>query len=264
MGIVRVAKNNNYVVMNRTALNDKRLSWKAKGIMAYMLSMPDDWVFYMDELVTHASDGKDSFRSGFNELKKCGYVERKPIKDEETKKIIRWETIVHEVPLKQGEPDAEKPQVEKPYMENPEVEKPQVENPPLLSTDINQVLNKPNTDNNSTTTNTADRSQEIFQTVQENIRYNLSPIEVQTIEYWLKDYPHDLILEAIRRAVLSNRATLRYIETILKDWQHKRITNLAEVERDDADFKQKRGVNSERSQRSHEQSRRTDEDDFSL
>lgn len=259
MGIVRVAKNSNYVVMNRTALNDKRLSWKAKGIMAYLLSMPDDWVFYMDELVTHASDGKDSFRSGFNELKKCGYVERKPIKDEKTKKIVSWETIVHEVPVNSKEPLTDFPEVEKPQMEKPEVE-----NPTLLSTDINQVLNKPNTDNNSTTTNTTDRSQEIFQAVQENIRYNLSPIEVQTIEYWLKDYPHDLILEAIRRAVLSNRATLRYIETILKDWQQKRITNLAEVERDDAEFKQKRGVNSERSQRSHEQSSRSAEDDFSL
>ncbi|MFJ7886839.1 hypothetical protein ACIQYL_01975 [Lysinibacillus xylanilyticus] len=75
MGIFRVAKNSNYVVMNRTALNDNRLSWKAKGIMAYMLSMPDDWVFYMDELMTHSTDGKASFRAGFNELKECGYIE---------------------------------------------------------------------------------------------------------------------------------------------------------------------------------------------
>lgn len=255
MGIVRVAKNSNYVVMNRTALNDKRLSWKAKGIMAYLLSMPDDWVFYMDELVTHASDGKASFRSGFNELKEHGYVERVPIR--EGQRIVRWETIVHEVPKKSLLTDFQE-------VENQEVDFQEVENPTLLNTDNNQVLNIPSTDNNSTTTNTADRSQEIFQAVQENIRYNLSPIEIETIEYWIKDYPHDLILEAIRRAVLSNRATLRYIETILKDWQHKRITNLAEVERDDAEFKQKRGVNSERSQRSHEQSSRSAEDDFSL
>lgn len=263
MGIVRVAKNSNYVVMNRTALNDKRLSWKAKGIMAYLLSMPDDWVFYMDELVTHASDGKDSFRSGFNELKKCGYVERKPIKDEKTKKIVSWETIVHEVPVNSKEPLTDFPKVEKPQMEKPQVEKPQVENPPLLSTDINQVLNKPNTDNNSTTTAT-DLSQEIFKAVQENIRFNLSPIEIETIEYWIKDYPHELILEAIKRSVLSNNASLRYIESILKDWQQKRITTLAEVERDDAAFKQKRGGNGERNQRSNNQPSRESEDDFSL
>ncbi|WP_427110437.1 DnaD domain protein [Lysinibacillus xylanilyticus] len=87
MGIFRVAKNSNYVVMNRTALNDNRLSWKAKGIMAYMLSMPDDWVFYMDELMTHSTDGKASFRAGFNELKECGYIERKPIREGQRIKV---------------------------------------------------------------------------------------------------------------------------------------------------------------------------------
>ena len=234
MGIVRVAKNSNYVVMNRTALNDKRLSWKAKGIMAYLLSMPDDWVFYTEELMTHAADGRDSFRSGFNELKKAGYVERKPIKDEVTKKIKEWETIVHEIPI---EPLTDIPEVEKPLTGNPQMEKPQVENPTLLSTDINQVLNKPNTE----TTTATDRSREVFNSVQQNIRFNLTPIEQETIEYWLKDYPHELILEAIKRAALSNKTTLRYVESILKDWQKKRIITIAEVERDDAAFNEKKG-----------------------
>ncbi|MED3804070.1 hypothetical protein P4562_19285 [Lysinibacillus xylanilyticus] len=126
MGIFRVAKNSNYVVMNRTALNDNRLSWKAKGIMAYMLSMPDDWVFYMDELMTHSTDGKASFRAGFNELKECGYIERKPIR--EGQRIKEWEPIVYEVPINSLLTDFQ-----------------EVENQTLLSTDNNQVLNKPNT-----------------------------------------------------------------------------------------------------------------------
>lgn len=123
--------------MNRTALNDERLSWKAKGIIAYMLSMPDDWVFYIDELVKHSKDGRDAFRSGLKELKDCGYVERKPIKDSETGKIAAWETIVREIPL------TDSPQVEKPQMEKPLMEEPQVVNPTLLSTDFDQVLKIP-------------------------------------------------------------------------------------------------------------------------
>lgn len=95
-GIIRVEKNSNYTVLHRAALNDSRLSWKAKGIIAYMLSMPDDWIFYMEELIKHASDGEKAFRSGFNELKKYGYVKRFPIY--ENKKIVRWETIVFESP----------------------------------------------------------------------------------------------------------------------------------------------------------------------
>ena len=83
--------------MNRTALNDTRLSWKAKGIIAYMLSMPDDWTFYISELTKHSADGEKAFRSGLNELKKHGYVKRFPIYNDE-KKISHWETVISEVP----------------------------------------------------------------------------------------------------------------------------------------------------------------------
>lgn len=96
-GIIRVEKNGNYTVLHRAALNDARLSWKAKGIIAYMLSMPNDWVFYLEELTKHASDGEKSFRSGFKELKEFGYVKRYPVYED--KKIVRWETIVYESPL---------------------------------------------------------------------------------------------------------------------------------------------------------------------
>ncbi len=107
MSIFRVEKNANYTVMNRTALNDKRLSWKAKGIIAYMLSMPDDWVFYIQELITHSTDGEKSFRSGLKELKDFGYVKRYPVYQD--KKITHWETVIHEVP--QNDLDAENLQV---------------------------------------------------------------------------------------------------------------------------------------------------------
>ncbi|MBP1971618.1 hypothetical protein J2Z83_003769 [Virgibacillus natechei] len=96
-GIMRVEKNKNFVVMDKTPLNDKSLSWKAKGIIAYMLSKPDDWIFYLDEVMTHSTDGEKSFRTGFQELKDNGYVKRKPIR--EGSRIVRWETIVYENPL---------------------------------------------------------------------------------------------------------------------------------------------------------------------
>ena len=92
--IIRVEKNSNYVVMNRTALQDKGLSWKAKGIMAHMLSMPDDWVFYMSEILKYSTDGEASFRSGFKELSDKGYVKRYPVR--EGSRIVRWKTVVYQ------------------------------------------------------------------------------------------------------------------------------------------------------------------------
>lgn len=106
--------------MDKTSLNDKRLSWKAKGIMAFMLSKPDDWVFYKDELATNSTDGKASFKSGFDELKEYGYVKHARKHNENGK--FTWETTVFETPS----PDF--PSMDKPFMENPSME-----NRPLLS-----------------------------------------------------------------------------------------------------------------------------------
>lgn len=146
--IIRVEKNNNYVVMNRTALNDERLSWKAKGIIAYMLSMPDDWVFYVEELVTHSTDGERAFRAGFKELQEAGYVVRKPIR--EGQRIKNWETIVYEVPqdnsLLCGSVHVENEDVQNLHVQNEDVQSVHVQNSGLLSTDFDQVLKTPSTE----------------------------------------------------------------------------------------------------------------------
>ena len=83
----RVSKDKNYTTINNTGLKDKRLTWKAKGILAYILSLPDDWVFYMEEVAEHAKDKLDSLKSGMKELKGYGYVKRYPVKDEKAKSL---------------------------------------------------------------------------------------------------------------------------------------------------------------------------------
>lgn len=127
----------------------------------------------------------------------------------------------------------------------------------------NKTINK--TSYISTTT---DSTTQIYEAVQQNIRFSLSPIEQQTIDYWIKDYSHELILEAIKRAALSNKTTVRYVEGILKEWNKKRITTLAEVERDDEQFKQQRtiyrGDRNASNQRSYEQSSNSEWDGLSL
>lgn len=143
MATFRVSKDKNYTTINNTGLRDERLTWKAKGILAYILSLPDDWVFYMEEVATHSKDKLDSLKSGIKELKEHGYVKRYPVKNEKGK-IARWEMIIYEVP--QGE----YPLVENPQMENPLVDKPLVENPLLLSTK-ELSTNKPNTDKQNNT-----------------------------------------------------------------------------------------------------------------
>ncbi|SOC15108.1 hypothetical protein SAMN05880501_10836 [Ureibacillus xyleni] len=59
-----IRKNDNYTVLDCGLLNDARWSWKAKSILAYMLTMLVDWDFYVEELVKHGSDGEKHYRSG--------------------------------------------------------------------------------------------------------------------------------------------------------------------------------------------------------
>lgn len=125
----RVSKNKNYTTINNTGLRDERLTWKAKGILVYILSLPDDWVFYMEEIAKHSKDGIASLKAGMKELKECGYVKRFPIKGEDGK-IHKWETIIYEVP-----------QVEKPQLEILPMENLPVENELLLSTNIPSTNN---------------------------------------------------------------------------------------------------------------------------
>lgn len=72
--IYRRSKTRDYTVMNNAFLRDDRLSWKAKGLFAYILSLPEDWKIYQAELMTHAADGETSFKSGMKELKDFGYL----------------------------------------------------------------------------------------------------------------------------------------------------------------------------------------------
>ncbi|UFJ41344.1 helix-turn-helix domain-containing protein [Brevibacillus humidisoli] len=75
--LVRVVKReNNFVQIDKTPINDKRLSWKAKGLLVYLLSKPDDWTIMIDDLVKHAKDGRDSVRTGLTELEQNGYLLR--------------------------------------------------------------------------------------------------------------------------------------------------------------------------------------------
>ena len=93
---VRVEKNRNYTTIHNEFLKRKDISWKAKGIMTYLLSLPDDWVVNLDEIKRNATDGESSFRSGWKELVSSGYVSRQPVRDEKTKKIDYWETVIKE------------------------------------------------------------------------------------------------------------------------------------------------------------------------
>ncbi|MCD7854994.1 MAG: helix-turn-helix domain-containing protein, partial [Clostridiales bacterium] len=80
--VVRVEKNKNFTAMSNYHLWDKRLSFKAKGLMSFMLSVSDNWKFTIRGLASMAKDGADSVASAVKELENAGYVVRSRSRNE--------------------------------------------------------------------------------------------------------------------------------------------------------------------------------------
>lgn len=125
-----------FTMINNQVVTDPGLSWKAKGILLYMRSRPDNWQFYSTEVAKHATDGRASLMAGLRELQERGYLKRRQGKIKNGKfGDLEWTIADTPVFL---------PQTDFPAAEKPAAEKPSTENQPLLSTDST------NTDSNKT------------------------------------------------------------------------------------------------------------------
>ena len=97
MSTFRINKNVNYTVMSNHHLQDKRLSLKAKGLLSYMLSLPDDWDYSLKGLTIGCKDGLDSVRTAVLELEEHGYVRRQKVRNARGQ-IIDYDYQVYESP----------------------------------------------------------------------------------------------------------------------------------------------------------------------
>lgn len=125
--IIRVVHNKNYVVMNKTGLEDKNLSFKAKGLLAYLLSKPDNWKVNINHLAKIGPDGKTSVESGLKELEENKYLYRIKKRNKEGK--FEWESIVSEIPRKLPQPGF-------PDMDNPDMDNPELDNQHIINNEI--------------------------------------------------------------------------------------------------------------------------------
>lgn len=153
---IRTKKERNYTTLDNTFIRDTTLSWKAKGVMTYLLSLPDDWVVYLSEIQKHASDGRDSLRTAVAELLEKGYLVRVQNRTGEGKFGSTSYEIV--------ESPAEKPFTEKPFTENPSAE-----NPKLLNTNNTNDLYIPNTKGIYTAKEKPKRTRKPFTTTYEQV-----------------------------------------------------------------------------------------------
>ena len=132
MAIRRAKRDSNFTMISNVGLKDNRLSFKAKGLLSYMLSLPDDWIFYESEIVNHATDGKQSVRTGMKELEKFGYLVKEQKRNSKGK-FAKIDWVVSDEPIN-GDTTTFQPSTTFPSTDNPSTDKRATDNRTLLST----------------------------------------------------------------------------------------------------------------------------------
>lgn len=141
MSIIRVSKTENYSVISNSILNDESISWKAKGILIYLLSKPDNWQVYIEHLKKQSTDGRISTANGIKELIESGYI----IRDYKRTEKGRFEGYNYIVKENKDKNNIEYDK-DLPISENPITDISTSENVQLVNTEYKQILNKISTD----------------------------------------------------------------------------------------------------------------------
>jgi hypothetical protein len=140
--IIRTQRRAQFVLLSQRAVEDSRLSWAARGLLAYLLSRPDNWQVRVAHLRKQAPSGRDVVYKLLGELGSYRYLVRQRLRDEEGK-LCGTVYYVYDHPK---EPLPEKPYTDLPYTVFQEA---------LTSTENNLLLNT------TTTTTTTKRSNRI-------------------------------------------------------------------------------------------------------
>ena len=119
MAVFKIEKNKDYTVMSNYHLRDKSLSYKAKGLLSFMLSLPEDWDYSLNGLVAISKESKDGIRSILKELQEHHYIEIEKVRGD--KGYFEYNYLIYEIPHFRN---IEKinPGMENPYMDNPDME----------------------------------------------------------------------------------------------------------------------------------------------
>lgn len=230
-----------FTVISNDVLNNTALSWKAKGIFAYLWSQSDSWNFYEVEVLKHSTDGKASLKAGLKELESAGYLKRYRVRD--GKGFLRESKWI--------------------LSEEPMSDYPTLENRTLTNTNYNNTNNN-NTDKNEAVVDTSlvnivDQLEEEsidddgFGKVVEFYQKNFGMMSSflyddmrQTYNEWQQQSkePDLIIIKAMQIALSNNVRNWKYACAVLRTWEDKRPQSLSDVEALEAEHKNNRTAKS--------------------
>lgn len=251
MTTVRTIKNkdNPYTTINNIGLNDETLTYAARGLLAWILSKPDNWHIEVDTLIKGNPKGREHVYSILRELTNAGYSHLRKYQNEKGQWIT--ERLMFETPELNPYFDDDEDS-ETPTVDSPTASEPTTGNPyfgglgRILNTD-NKVLKEkePSPPSSCNThdvpekaTENADGSIGAWLATPERKDSPLVSDSLSQIYKWYEgdfgmvgymtgerlkemeqEYPLDWIREAFSLAVDNNARNLAYVGAILNRWR---------------------------------------------
>lgn len=99
------------------------ISFKAKGLWAYMSAKPEGWHFSADRIAEETKEERKAILAGLKELSENGYITAKKKSDGRIEYTLHWETAKNSSPEPKPEADAKIEAKSEPLVE-PNVERP--------------------------------------------------------------------------------------------------------------------------------------------
>lgn len=142
MTIIRAERpQNKFAIIRNEVLQDQNLSFRARGILASILSRPDNWRCSAWDLANEGKEGRGAILTALTELETYGYLKR--LKMQDSAGQWRTESYVYDQPVD----DIVDKFVNKPVdksstgVQKPDLGKPNLGNPTLLK-ELDKELDK--------------------------------------------------------------------------------------------------------------------------
>lgn len=97
MQIIRAPRQESgYTIIRNDVLRDPELTFRARGVLAYILSHSDNWRTDAESIAKVSKEGRQAIQTALKELREAGYIEYRKSQDANG----RWktDTIVYDAP----------------------------------------------------------------------------------------------------------------------------------------------------------------------
>lgn len=156
MAVLRNRTQKNFTIVSNGILQEKSLTLKERGMLATLLSLPNDWDFTVFGLMKIIPEKKDAINNAINALEKKGYIKRYRLRDElghmKETVIEVFDTPQNKDDCTEGSgdedsPEPDLPKEDKPASDCPSSDYPNSDNPTLDNPTLdNPTLEEPTLD----------------------------------------------------------------------------------------------------------------------